>query len=275
MSSTAEQWGVPDWRDATAYPQPDGLSDRLWRWEFIRRMHDYRNAWDRASEVEYEIECHMAEKAGRDKSRIRQPDDLYFVVNLAVWSNLSQYQELIKYNINPFYNPRVAVPRVFRDGPSLMNLSAPCYRDERGGFFVSNPKMESRYDPVTIQPGWTIVHFDLTEPLDIQLDRAKKRLQRVQEDFLKEVGLTDQIKQKSTQRRRKDMWPLYLRVLDARDAGASYEMIGRKLKDLDDRDLSKMSLKDADNVLSQLEHARIAAQKWHRAALKVANNWTA
>ena len=71
------------------------------------------------------------------------------------------------------------------------------------------------------------------------------------------------------------MWPLYLRVLDGRDAGASYEVIGRKLKGIDDGDISKMSRQDADKVVSQLEHARTDAKKWHKAALKVANNWAA
>ena len=41
-----------------------------------------------------------------------------------------------------------------------------------------------------IRPGWTIVHFDLAEPIEIQLERAKKRLQEVQEDFLKRLILS-------------------------------------------------------------------------------------
>jgi hypothetical protein len=273
--SKLNEWGVPDWCDATAYPEPDEISDRLWRWEFIRRMPDYREAWDRASRDEYERHCRMAEQAGRDKSRILQPDDRYFVINFAVWNNPAQYQDLIKYKINPFYNPRVVVPRLFRDGPPIMSDPFPRYGDEQGGCFLSQPQTESRSDPVGIPPGWTIVHFDLTEPLDIQLDRARKRLQKVQEDFLKEVGFTDRFKQKSARRQRKDMWPLYLRVLDARDAGASYEVIGRRLKGIDDGDVSKMNRQDVDRLLSQLENARIDAKKWHDAALKVGNNWAA
>ena len=65
--SNQNEWGVPDWCDAAAYPQPDDLSDQLWRWEFIRRMPDYRNAWDRASRIQYEIECCRAEEAGQNK----------------------------------------------------------------------------------------------------------------------------------------------------------------------------------------------------------------
>ena len=188
--SNQNEWGVPDWRDAAAYPQPDDLSDWLWRWEFIRRMTDYRNAWDQASRIQYGIQCRRAEKAGRDKARILQPDDLYFVVSTAVWNNPDQYQDLIKYNISRFYNPRVAVPRLFRDGPSRFSLPGPHYSDEQGGCSLSQPKTEYRSEPVGIRPGWTIVHFDLAEPIGIQLERAKKRLPEVQEDFLKEVDLS-------------------------------------------------------------------------------------
>jgi hypothetical protein len=215
-------------------------------------MRDYREAWDRASKIEYETHCRQAEKAQEDKSRLLLPDDPYFVVNTTVYDNRDEFRDLIKYGINPFYNPRIAVPLLFRGGPSVMNLPVPRYRDEQGGHFMSQPEREYRHDPIGIRPGWTVVHFDLAEPLDIQLERAKKRLQQVQKTFLEEVGLglPDRLKQKSTRRQRKDMWPLYLRVLDGRASGARYEVIGRKLKGIG---------------------ARIDAKKWHKAALKVAN----
>lgn len=273
--SNQKKWGVPDWRDDKAYPKLDDISDRLWRWEFIRRMGDYREAWDRASKIEYETHCRQAEKAQEDKSRLLLPDDPYFVVNTTVYDNRDEFRDLIKYGINSFYNPRIAVPLLFRGGPSVMDLPVPHYSDELGGHFLSQPEREYRNDPIGVRPGWTVVHFDLAEPLDIQLERAKKRLEQVQKTFLEEVGLglPDRLKQKSARRQRKDMWPLYLRVLDGRDAGASYKVIGRTLKGIDDGDISKMSRQDADKVVSQLEHARTDAKKWHKAALKVANNW--
>ena len=36
-------WGVPDWRDASAYEID--RSPRQWRWEFLRRRQDYREDW--------------------------------------------------------------------------------------------------------------------------------------------------------------------------------------------------------------------------------------
>lgn len=41
-----QKWGVPDWRDASAYPET--LPDHIWRWEFLRRLADYRKDYQRA-----------------------------------------------------------------------------------------------------------------------------------------------------------------------------------------------------------------------------------
>jgi hypothetical protein len=38
-----DKWGIPDWRDAAAYP--DSLNDQQWRWQFLRRRKDYRKDW--------------------------------------------------------------------------------------------------------------------------------------------------------------------------------------------------------------------------------------
>ena len=50
-----EKWNVPDWRDSTAYPTPNELSDTLWRWEFLRRRTDYRQDWERYYPQTYEF----------------------------------------------------------------------------------------------------------------------------------------------------------------------------------------------------------------------------
>jgi hypothetical protein len=45
----AEVWGTPDWMDAAGYPVPTEMTHRAWRWEFLRRRPDYREAWRRCS----------------------------------------------------------------------------------------------------------------------------------------------------------------------------------------------------------------------------------
>ena len=44
--------------------------------------------------LEYEIACRTAEKAGRDKTKILQPDDLFFVVRIASLGNPEEFQDL-------------------------------------------------------------------------------------------------------------------------------------------------------------------------------------
>ena len=39
------RWGTPDWRDAPAYDYVLKLSPELRRWEFLRRLPEYRAAW--------------------------------------------------------------------------------------------------------------------------------------------------------------------------------------------------------------------------------------
>jgi hypothetical protein len=67
------------------------------------------------------------------------------------------------------------------------------------------------------------------------------------------------------------MWPLYIRVLDARNEGATYEEIGRTLTSTGES-FDEMSQTSADAALNALERAKSDAKKWHVAALLVANN---
>ena len=47
MTKEKELWGCPDWRDENAYPESgESLEDWQWKWQFLRRLPDYRNAWN-------------------------------------------------------------------------------------------------------------------------------------------------------------------------------------------------------------------------------------
>jgi hypothetical protein len=245
---TGNDWGVPDWRDASAYPKPDEISNQLWRWEFIRRMPDYRAAWDKASGVQYEIECRRATDSKRELTRIKKPDDLYFTVSSAAYSFPEEFNDLLKYGIHPIYNPRLRVPRPFKDGPSIIQ-----YADERGGYFCSTPKPTDRQEPVSILAGWTAIHFDLTVPLNPQVARARTRLEQLQIAFAEENDFVDKLRINTSRRARRTLWPFYLRVLDARNEGMTFEQIGLTLGRYEDRDQAK---KDA--------------HKWHEAGSRIA-----
>jgi hypothetical protein len=59
--------------------------------------------------------------------------------------------------------------------------------------------------------------FNVSAPLGQQLDRARDHLLRMQREMFGDVN---------TRRPRKNLWTLYLRALDARDAGETYMAIG-------------------------------------------------
>ena len=71
-SPTIMDWGVPDWRDAEAYPDPTSDPPRtlplvLWQWEFLRRSDEYRQDW-----LKYAPETYQKRKAEYEANPVEQ-----------------------------------------------------------------------------------------------------------------------------------------------------------------------------------------------------------
>jgi hypothetical protein len=49
--ATSATWGIPDWRDASAYVDSKDWNLDNWRWEFLRRREDYRADFVAAAET--------------------------------------------------------------------------------------------------------------------------------------------------------------------------------------------------------------------------------
>jgi hypothetical protein len=264
---------VPDWRDESAYPGRDELSDKLWRWEFIRRMPDYRAAWAKAAEREYEILREIASNSNRDLSQFLTPDSVYFTVTRAVYWFTEEFKDVLKYHSHPFPNPRLSYQQLLHGGLQGGLLGFGC-RDEEGGTLAANPKPIDRDIHTILFANRVLIEFDLMEPGRPQFERAHARFERLQADYVEKQNYSDRLEAKLRGRRRKDMWPRYLRVLDARHEGVSYQEIGIEVNRLTERSLEieGMDQKQADAHLSQLERAKSDAKKWHKAALRVANS---
>jgi len=271
--SARERWNVPDWKDESAYPRSDELSDQLWRWEFIRRMPDYRATWAKAAERECEILREIASKSNRDFSQFLSPDSVYFTVTRAVYEFPEEFNDVLKYRSHPFPNPRLSYQQLVRDGlqGGLVGFG---YLDEEGGTLAANPKPVDMDISTILFANRVLIQFDLMEPGRPQFERARARFERLQADYVKKQNYSDRLEAKLRGRRRKHMWPRHLRVLDARDEGVSYEKIGIELNRLAERSLEieRMGRKQADAHISQLERAKSDAKKWHKAALRVANS---
>lgn len=256
------EWGVPDWRDERQYPAPGDLKPELWRWQFIRRMKDYREAWDSAAPIEYEM---LANQDGSHTHRM-PATARWFQLEFIPYGDINTFWGLFQYLLVRYPNPRVNFPQVIkgvRSGLRFHDLQL-----EYTGYqkFVREDGRVTEVHPRTVHEAklaqrqeWgiplTITRtFDLTRPLGPQLDRAASALKHLQQDRAQRYGFLPELAAQEKSRVRNEKWLLYLRVLDARAEAVTFEEIGRTLRHHDAR---------AGDFKAE-------AHKWHAAAMKVA-----
>lgn len=224
----ANEWGIPDWRDAAAYGDVKTWTHNRWRWEFYRRRDDLREYFDaRADEV---FQSNLADFS-RDPSsfrfpegRVRSPDEPGFCITVDL-----KTQPTWGYRV--LGNPRI--------GPQPMTVIAPIDGDGRISLTYGNKPYtfgealqtaKVQLEPlqefilqhwkdrqgIKLAPHECAVTFDLTKPMEAQLETARDWLRAKQTALLG----------KPLQRRRhRGKWLAYLRTLDARAAGLSWAEI--------------------------------------------------
>lgn len=241
-------WGVPDWRDESQYPAPGDLTSELWRWQFIRRMGDYREAWDRAAPMEAALYMEVTSEGRTLASELGMPVPPHyrgFHVGMVPVDHPANFVGLIRYRLLGWPNPRTNLPTgtlLYSDHLAGAGLAI----GEADGMLTRN---------IYVKPHHARVTFDLTAPLGPQLERAEKHLRHAQERYGERHGFLPAVREQEKHRVRDEKWPLYLRTMDARNDGVTFDEIGRTLRGHDNR---------ATEYKSE-------ARKWHVAALKVAN----
>ncbi len=135
------RWGLPDWRIVEGYPV--SLTDRIWRWEFLRRRPAYREAWlNWQNSVETEG---------------------------GIVAAVTDNHEAV---IGQFGVPVLYDPSVQFDDWVLMQLFRPA-----SGFIVRyDPK---RRDDMRFAD----YQFDLTRPLEPQMTKARRHLEHLQKEI--------------------------------------------------------------------------------------------
>jgi hypothetical protein len=224
---------LPDWRDAARYPHE--LSDDEWRWQFLRRHPEYQRMYHLPWTDGY-VSCVVVNDGTSMHSQMpierarelaaSKPNGLVYerVIDSTVSERFG-----VKFLLDPAIptiDPRVA--RMFWRAYvqySLVALPTPAQWER--DYFV----------------GTRAIVFDLRLPLEEQLTKAQKRLEREQRD----IGFAP-----ADPAGRKD-WATYLRLLDARARHATWEEIGTH---------DGLLVEEADPTLDLAEHAEL---KWQRA----------
>jgi len=197
------RWGIPDWRDATAYPRR--LPDPIWRWEFLRRREDYRKDYQtfHAKTVEW-YRKHTFEDFQKGKSPAG--DGVIYPEN---WDEhkdqnftVQMPKSLEKYGMPFLPDPAIDRPRrlIFDDGPYAISPPAFNLNDKRTRGVIS---------VLTICP---------RAPLDLHV-RMLKSLWVLHRRLLK----------LSTTRNHRVLYSRYLRALDAESEHTPYSEIAAVL----------------------------------------------
>ncbi len=217
FEAKAAELGIPDWRDPTLYPKPDELWLSDWRWEFLRRNPQYREAYGRA------------DPSFEDESKARYFQRVY------------QLTDPIDYRLSGREYAKLFEGQLFQgdhfdefiESHTLTSKYAPRWEIER---ILSNASFHDiffRCDPL--------------KPLGPQFEVFQKIAARHQLSHKKKI---------LRPRVRKDTWPLYLRVLDARDCKRKYLEIAQVCS-LSHPDLSGMvgKARDVGKAARQLRDA--------------------
>jgi hypothetical protein len=222
-------WGVPDWSDETAYPtKANNLTNIQWRWEFLRRRHDYRDAWEAESARVAPI--HPKGSPDIPKCRvvlIEDADTLYGLMTICPhpgWDDVT-WPNLIFLDAYP----KIIAGDIWPEGGALEPFREMLQKD------LEAP---SATEIAAI--------LDITEPLNPQIKQLKSTVRDYQ-NLLDRIGSRTGKKVKKQRRlaRSGRLLPTYLRVLDANDAGVAMKVIGIGIGKRSDPENARGWAKDA------------------------------
>ena len=229
--------GIPDWRDADAYPIE--LTMPAWRWEFLRRRADYREAWA----AQYDIS--QAYWDDLEKRGVLGEGERTRHLEMGA-RHLSQMAE--DFGLNwipaPAWKFEKTTPSVFESTYGFSYISAWREQGEKDEF--GRHVIDARLSTDAQQ----LVAFDLSKPLAEQLKAAERTLEASQRELFGRVLRA---------RLHKARWGTYLRVLDARDDGQTFEQIFEHIE------LAGLSQREFDERADRQNWAASGRQLWQQA----------
>lgn len=223
-------WGVPDWTDGNAYPRK--LTVREWWWQFTRRRPDYRELWtiwapQNEARIMRDREMHERLAADQgdtieiflDRAPTDDPERLRMQFGMTML--LNPRKDFPAWELSHHTYPLAGVIENERRSDTYFQVRRLVQEGEAGAAMLDKLYgIAARRDAVTVEAGLVRYVFDLSKPLNPQLQKAEKFLLAVQEE---------RYGKQNTPKPNRQNWPNYLRVLDAVDAGIPYRQIGAVL----------------------------------------------
>jgi hypothetical protein len=214
-------WGLPDWTKREEYPAPcDRGQMTVWAWEFLRRNPEYRVFWKVKIEPFIDMTGGHLPPLKELKARL-VPGGIYRDAAGNFWLYLDELRA-----------------RFGVENPSPPQSATPSHFAANYISWVENERGEDQR--ISLERHQVAYIFDLTRPLKHQFKMAWKSA-TLQQKYKQESGVINLKKS----RNRAENYVLYLRILDADEAGARpKDICDLLLPDiLDDYNAGSMRLK--------------------------------
>lgn len=178
---------VPDWKKKDDYPPIRGTSPERWAYEFLRRNPEF----------DAKIEA-------ANKEPVVMPD-----IGPIGWSQTPVGKVLVEYGVDypmlqEWIGQRISdSPLIFKKHPRHI----PSYKVEKSGGLFTDHAIGKRFHVSPSLPELVALEFDLAQPINPQIARAKAILKASQGAYKgrKRAGGKSMV----------NLYPFYLRVLDA------------------------------------------------------------
>ncbi|MFC1795737.1 hypothetical protein ACFL1V_01410 [Pseudomonadota bacterium] len=203
-----ERWGCPDWRNQTAYPRNgDDLEDWQWKWEFLRRAGDYRDAYDPWVLAKAGFNFPMGTVPWKI---MRQHGMDYLPDPTDAAMEIQNPFTLVGGTIISLPVPEISLSKL--KNPTEMELEEAVKLVEYISTLETWGIMQSELKDLPL----TVAVFDYSKPINPQLNAVKQQLIEKQQSHFPDL---DSFKN------RREHWPRHLRVIDAKDQEATHEEI--------------------------------------------------
>ncbi len=204
---------MPDWRQPETYAFTTHLTREQWAWEFLRRNPDYRRSWVAFAATWRDLEAAYGSPPNRDFPAWRQdPRAWVHAANCPDGAcRVDQDKVLIECALGARFGFHKFPPDPADNDP--VGAGRLTWRElwpEPVPELGPRDLAELESDPAQVA-----LAFDLSRPLRDQIDQAKRQLQVLQRQRVREGALT-----LATVAGRRDLWTCALRLLDAEAAGA-------------------------------------------------------
>jgi hypothetical protein len=187
-----------NWKDSNDYKLMKDYSPERWAWEFLRRNPEYREDWKKLT------------------NGLSEKEKKYFL----------HFRSCEKWGLKNYLDPDMENPNICGFIPPGGDPKAIYQLDPKTHLFIDR----ARPNPKT---GEIILRFNVKEPINPQIEVAKKKLMEFQEETMKnENGIRKAFKP------RREEWITLIRLLDAMADRTSNKEIARALfpKDFSDDD---------------------------------------